>query len=123
MPYTLSYENASGCIVVTVTGKLDLPLLQSLASDVSEIMQKREHICILNDLRQATPAEGALDIYQMPDLVKKSGVHHSCKRAIVVGDKTSEFYFLETMFINRGHQVKMFANMDDAKNWLFKKGR
>jgi hypothetical protein len=107
--------------MVTITGNLDLPLLQSLAADASEIMQKHERICILSDLRQATPAEGTLDIYQMPDLVKKSGVHHSCKRALVVGDKTSEFYFLETMFINRGHQVKMFAKMDDAKDWLFKK--
>ena len=57
----------------------------------------------------------------MPATATKAGVARDMKRALVVGNKSKEFFFLETMFINRGHIVKMFENINDAKAWLFEK--
>lgn len=119
MPYTINYDKENETIMIAVHGELDLPLLKRLASDI--VKQLTEHDCkrILNDLRNAKPTSKKIDIYQMPEEAEKAGIGHSCKRALVVGDKAPDFYFLETVFVNRGYDVKMFANPDEALDWLF----
>ena len=121
MPYTVNYNQEKGFIIAGVQGELNLPLLQSMASDVSKIVNKMGCRFILNDLREAKPAKNILDIYNMPKVAKKAGVTPSCKRALIVGERASEFYFLETVFVNQGHLVRMFTNIDDAEEWLFGK--
>ena len=118
MPYTVNYEVEACCITVAVHGELDLPLLRSIASDIAKIGKAEGCIHILNDLREANLTKGTIDVYNMPDIAKKFGIGQKCKRALVVGDKASDFYFLETVFLNRGYQVKMFADIDDARAWL-----
>lgn len=119
MPYTINYDQTTDCILVIATGELDSPLIQNIACGVLDAIKKYECTRILNDLRDARLTRDTLDIYQMPEIAMEVGVSHGCKRALVVGDNSSEFRFLETMFINRGHNVKMFAGIDDARDWLF----
>ncbi|MBL6965391.1 MAG: hypothetical protein ISR60_02440 [Anaerolineales bacterium] len=118
MPYTTDYDQEADIIRVVVSGELDLPLLQNMAKSVAKTMQETGCKRVLNDLRNATAAQLALDIYNMPAVARDSGIQAQIRRALVVGDKTSEFYFLETMFINRGHIVKIFTNVRAAITWL-----
>ena len=104
--------------MVAVHGELDIRLLRSMASDVAEAVKKFGCKRILNELRDAE-ATRTIETYNMPDTAKKAGVTELYKRALVVGDKAPDFIFLETVFVNRGHQVKMFTNIDDARDWLF----
>lgn len=106
--------------MVTVDGELNLPLLKDIAFDVSKIINETDCKFILNDLRKATPAKETLDIYNMPETAKKAGISPTIKRALIVGDRNKDFYFLETVFVNQGNFVKMFATMDDAEAWLLK---
>ena len=117
MPYTIRYEKEQDYLMVSVQGELDLRLLQNMASDVAKTLQDVGCRRILNDLREARPTR-TVEIYNMPDIAKKAGVIEGVKRALVVGEKASDFYFLETVFVNRGHQVKMFADIEEAKEWL-----
>lgn len=119
MSYTINYDKATDCILLVVTGELEISLIQKIAFDVSVTIKKHECSRVLNDLRNAKLTRDTLDIYQMPDKAMEAGVSHGCKRALVVGDRSSEFRFLETMFVNRGHNVKMFTGIDDARDWLF----
>ncbi len=119
MPYTIRFDKEKNCIRVRVTGELNLELLKNLAKDVSKHVNRTEGCYILNDLREAVISEGILNIYQMPCYAKELGVQPTCKRALVVGDKSSDFYFLETVFINQGHIVKMFRTIEEAEAWLF----
>lgn len=119
MPYTINYDQATDCILVIATGELDSSLLQNIAFGVLDTIKKHECSRVLSDLRDAKLTRDTLDIYQMPDKAMEAGVSHGCKRALVVGDRSSEFRFLETMFVNRGHNVKMFTGIDDARDWLF----
>lgn len=104
--------------MVAVTGQLDLPLLQQIAKDVAQLIQETGVRRVLNDLRDAQPTPKTIDVYNMPQTAQKAGVSQYTKRAIVVGDKSEDFRFLETVFINQGHQVRMFAKLEDAKQWL-----
>jgi hypothetical protein len=119
MPHTTYYDQKMKCIVVTVQGVLDLSLLQRIASDVAQIIAREGCKYILNDLRKAKATKKTMEIYNMPNTAKKAGVTHGCKRALVVAEETTDFHFLETVFINQGHHVKIFNDIESAKAWLF----
>jgi len=119
MPFTVHYDQENNCIKVSVKGELNLVVLQKMAAAVSEVVRKVGCKYILNDLRRASVPENAFYIYGMPETARKSGITPKCKRALLVGDRASNFYFLETVFLNSGHQVKMFETEEAAYKWLF----
>ena len=119
MPYEIYYDSIKECIMVSVQGELDLALLESMASSVVEIVREVGCKRILNDLRKSWVTEATIDIYNMPETAKQAGVFQACKRALVIGEKTKDFRFLETVFVNQGHQVRMFTGMAEAEEWLF----
>jgi hypothetical protein len=118
MQYTVNYDEELDYIFVRIQGELSLVTLQDIAMDVAKLVQKTNCHRILNDLRQATPVTGAVEIYNMPGTARQAGVVQWCRRALVVGDKIGKFRFLETVFINQGHIVKVFTDFDEAQNWL-----
>lgn len=119
MPFTADYNKDKNCIMVEVCGELNPPLLHDLASSVSTIIAETGCRLIQNDLRKAHLPNGTLDIYNMPKIAQKAGVIPAIKRALIVGNREEEFYFLETVFINQGNNVKMFRSEDEAALWLF----
>ena len=119
MPYTIHYERERDYIAVTVEGDFELESLKDLAEHVAKVIEKHGCNRILNDMRHAKLVKGTLDIYNMPKTARASGINTYCKRALVVSEQSSDFHFLETVFINQGHRVKMFTDIEDAKSWLF----
>jgi len=121
MPYKINYEKESGYISVTVQGDFALSNLKDLAADVAKSIEQYGCNHILNDMRQAKLTKGTIDIYNMPKFASSSGIDTYCKRALVVGEQSSDFRFLETVFINQGHNVKMFTDIEEAMRWLLNK--
>ncbi len=121
MPYTVDYDEEAACIIVTVQGVFDLSLFRDMVRDVVTLAEETGCRHILNDLRAARPTEKLSEIHTMPEVAKQHGVIQRYKRALVIGDKTSNFGFLETVFANRGHLVKTFTDVDDAMEWLCSK--
>jgi len=117
MPFTIKYDKEIDCIFIKVDGQFDLSLLKMLASEVAKVIEKHGCRCIFNDLRNATLGD-ILDIYHMPNTARETGIENMCKRALIVNEIPSEFDFLETVFVNRGHQVRMFTDADIANQWL-----
>jgi len=118
MAYTVKFHEEPGYIQVNVEGELNLQTLKGMATDVAKLAQEQKCFSILNDLRNANPAKGALDIFSMPKTAKKAGVDITFRRALVVGNKADDFRFLETVFVNQGHQVMMFPDIAQALVWL-----
>ena len=118
MPYTVQYTKECECILVVITDELDLSLLQSMAAEVAKLVKETGSRCILNDVRRAQPTAKTIDIYNMPQAAKKAGVEQAFKRALVVGTRAKEFSFLETVFVNQGHIVRMIKTIEEAKKWL-----
>jgi hypothetical protein len=118
MPFTIEYSQEADIIMVVVDGELSLSLLQELAGEVTKTVKKVGCRRILNDLRKAKPTKSTIDIYDMPGTARKSGVGLACKRALLVVEETDDFHFLETVFINQGHQVRMFTDLGAAESWL-----
>ncbi len=120
--YSIDYDEQNQCLLVTVKGEFSLSILQKLAGDIVKAAQEKKCRKVLNNLTEAKIAGSALEVYKMPQHAQKIGVKSGFKRALVVGDREEEFYFLETVFKNQGHLVKMFADFEDAKSWLLTNG-
>lgn len=117
MPYKIRYDEELGYITVTVDGQLDSSILETISSEIAKVVEKYSCRRIFNDLRHAR-LKSVVDTYYMPNAMERSGIALSCKRAFVVREFTSDFIFLETVFVNQGHQVKMFDHIDKAQQWL-----
>jgi hypothetical protein len=72
-------------------------------------------------MRHARLTKETLDIYHMPKSAKQAGIVPGFKRALVVSELSSDFHFLETVFVNQGHIVKLFTDIDAARGWLLNK--
>lgn len=118
MPYKVGYNKELNYIEAKIEGAFSLSILKELAADVAKIIEKYGCERILNDMRLAKLAQGVFDIYDMPKVARNAGVEINCKRALVVRDQSSGFDFLETVFINQGHRVKLFTDIEEAKSWL-----
>jgi hypothetical protein len=118
MPFTVEYDEERQFVVAVCSGKLDLSIVQTVASEVSRIAARTGCRLILNDLRSAQLTRDAFDVYRIPRVLQEVGIAPTVKRALVVGDRQEEFRFLETVFLNYGNEVRLFTDTPDAEAWL-----
>jgi len=121
MPYKINYNREHGYIAVTVEGEFALSNLEELAADITRLTKRYSCNRILNDMRHASLTKDTLDIYHMPKKAKQAGIVPGLKRALIVSELSSDFHFLETVFVNQGHIVKLFTDIDAARSWLLNK--
>ncbi len=118
MKYELSYDKEHDLIVGRVEGDIDPVLVKKMASEFADIIETSGCHKLLNDLRDAKITPSTLDIYNMPRIISKQGVHLACKRALVVPEASDDFRFLETVSVNVGQQVRIFTDPEAAIEWL-----
>ena len=118
MSFCVKYDKNTDYIQVTVNGNFNLSILPLLAAEVRLLIDQESCIHILTDFRDAQLIDSLTNTYKMPDSALNSGICRNIKRALVVKEIEQNFRFLETVFVNRGNVVKLFDNMDEARNWL-----
>ncbi|MCK5787037.1 MAG: hypothetical protein KAH54_10845 [Candidatus Sabulitectum sp.] len=119
MAFTVKYDEERDCVCVSVKGAFNLVAMRSLSTEVGTHLEENQCNCILNDMRNASLIDTITNTWFMPGMALRSGIHRRIKRALVVSDISQEFLFLETVFLNSGNIVKLFLDIDDARNWLF----
>ena len=121
MKHTTEFDTESGICTVFVTGILKRPddsiKLQRFAR---EFGSKNNCNLFLFDLRKAEINGSLLDTYTaatVPEDVDKSQVKQ--KIALVYNDKiTEEEKFLENVAVNRGYNLRVFNQLEEAMKWL-----
>ena len=121
MSYKINYDKEKGYIAVTTEGDFALSTLKELAADIAGFVERYNCNRILNDMRRARLTEGTFNIYNMPKIASRAGIEPRFKRAMVVNELSSDYHFLETVFVNQGHIVKIFTDIDAALRWLLNK--
>jgi len=119
MSFSVEYREETECIYVSVEGELNLALFKEISAEVGLCINKHKCSKILNDLRKAILTDSAGDIYYMPKQALDAGIVRSIRRALLVGGGFSEYRFMETVFVNQGNVVRLFNDIDEAKEWLF----
>ena len=121
MSYKINYNKDHGYIAVTIEGELTLSTFKELTAEVIGFVERYKCNHILNDLRHARLTGKTFEIYNMPKSARQAGVGSYLKRAFVVSELSLDIHFLETVFLNQGHIVKMFTDINAALNWLLNK--
>jgi len=69
-------------------------------------------------MRSATINISVAGLFYSPKAMDESGVSRTIKRALLVPAAFEESEFLETVTRNRGHNLKVFRDIEEAKRWL-----
>jgi len=125
---SVAYDEADDFIRVVIRGSVDLPLIESLRSQAMQLVLAHNCVRVLADLRAADSAISTVEIFDQPqrtadDLANIGLTTTQFWRAFVIEEESEDIRFFETVATNRGHSVKVFRNLDDAKDWLMKCGR
>ncbi len=119
MSYTLRYDSDIHCMFLRVKGKVTIELIGEIAPEVGRMSTETGCFRLLNDMSETTIDIATLELFDSPKIMDDSHVSRAIKRALVVPPTFKEPRFLENVSRNRGHNLKVFKNIEEAKKWLF----
>ncbi len=123
MPFSIKYNADADLCELVVTGVYDEALTKETRSAALKIILEHDCYRILIDCREATLDSSLISLFYAPEEIKEKlsteGIPaYKIKRAFVIRESVQNFSFYETVSVNRGLQVKIFFDMDEAINWL-----
>jgi hypothetical protein len=122
--FSVTFDEEAGFIHAVYDGKLDMPGIRSLLGAVGLAVKEHDCYLVLSDYSRATLAISIADFYEMPKLIlqrgKEMGVSAGkVKRALVIPAVAYEnFRFFETVSLNNSQTVRIFTEVDQAREWL-----
>lgn len=120
MESSVLYDPDSHTILVMLVGAIDEVTMNETAAKARRVAE--EHACfnVLADLRQARSAVSTVAIFgrakESQQLYGRKT--QDSKRALVVAENSEDAIFYETVSQNRGQNVRLFHDIDEAKRWL-----
>lgn len=118
MAYQVTYIPEDDIVQVTVDGEFNFEAVLNLSSNlVRELAENGSHR-VLNDQRKARLKLSTLEIFKLPRVAKAFGLANNTKVAIVFHENKKDYRFIESAALNHGYFVKIFSDIDEAKNWL-----
>jgi len=125
MEYTTEYKEMDDIYLVQVTGRVKRPddsvALQQFARQIEE---ESGHHRFLFDMRQAQIVAGTYSTFEtgtVPNDASRKQLQEIV--ALVYAGDLEDHKFMETVAVNRGYQLKVFDDMDEATEWLISKKR
>jgi len=118
---SVHYDEECDCLIGSFVGTLDQETLKEYAKEVAKTASKHDFRHFLNDLREAEVDFSSIEIINIPGIFHAAGLDISRRRAIIVPNNLEDYRFFETVANNRGFNVKLFTDLNEAMNWLKKK--
>lgn len=123
MPFSISYNADLAICEIVVNGIYNDHLDVEIRSAAQEIILKHDCYRLIIDCRAAELQTSTLSLLSSPDEIKEilSTMEipaFRLKRAFVVSRDLDDYSFIETVSVNRGLQVRIFQDMDEAVIWL-----
>ncbi|HMM74736.1 MAG TPA: hypothetical protein PJ986_03430 [Gammaproteobacteria bacterium] len=121
MTWHLRREPADGWIVLDFEGELSRQDCVRATRETLARLDPGRAEGVLVDARQASCALGVGDIYTVPAMWEHASVHRGSALAMVVDDATAQardLEFFENTCRNRGWNVRVFGDYDEALAWL-----
>ena len=105
-------------LVVTVSGRYSLSDNTELIEDcIAEIVEKKCVRCLF-DWREADLSVGVVTAMNRSELYESLGLARTVKVAGVFREVDRDIHFAETVFLNRGWQMRAFTSEEEAMAWL-----
>lgn len=123
MPYSAVYNPNLRIVEITYWGKITIDELVQTTWDVARMLAETKSSLVLSDFRGTILEMPITEIYLIPDKISEiitatGGKIYNVRRAIVHDGFEEAYRFFETTSVNRGHRVRKFHNIEDARKWL-----
>lgn len=119
MPYTLTYDPKADYINASITGEFDPSLVREFLKAMADLAKEKNCTRVLTDLRVAKPQLSVLEIDDLPGFAAKTGLDFTVRRALVIADDFDDYSFYRASSAIRGQNVRIFKDINAAKEWLY----
>ena len=121
MPYEIRYNDEIDCVIAKLTGELNADILTEYRKKIAKVMVECDCKRLLNDMREVEWTGSFMDIYKAAKMPEEVGFQRPWKRATLMEEVFEDLAFFETASVNQGYAVKVFADWDEAIDWLCEK--
>lgn len=118
MSHELYYDSDIDCVILRVQGEVTMGSIRKIAPQAGSMCAEKGCNRLLNDMSEATINISVVNLFDSPGTMDESGVSRTIKRALVVPPDFKEFRFLENVTRNRGHNLMVFKDIEEARKWL-----
>jgi hypothetical protein len=117
--HSVEYDSATGCLHIRISGRLDIVGARAAFQDIFARAHEHGCRCMLTDLRGTEIGLDKVDLFDIATHFSKHAGPGLSRRAIVADAAPDLTRFYETANANRGQHVRVFRDLDSARNWLF----
>ena len=118
MSHELHYDDMSDCLILRFEGTVTMERIRKVAPQVARVCAETGCYRLLNDMRATTINISVTELFTNPKAMDESGISRTIKRALVVPSAFDMHKFLETITRKSGHNLKVFKDIETAKQWL-----
>lgn len=121
MTWHVDYLADEQAIVVEFSGAVSMEDLKATCIQCIAVAREHATYAILADAREMRLTAQTTELYHLPDTVEEQGLTRHYRVAMVISDDSNQkesFTFFETVFVNRGFQMRLFSERCAALEWL-----
>lgn len=121
MPYQIRYVEKYDLVETLYMGSMSIDEVQTAAMDTLRTAQAHQTLRLLGDCLQLEGGASLFDIYELASLFEAVPQARFFKEAIILPTlpkPLEEMQFYETTTRNRGFNVRVFTDRDEAIAWL-----
>ncbi len=127
MSHTVIYNSELHIIESKLQGDMTIGEVEEIVTEIAKIAKEKDCRLIFMDFRNVLKKLSMVEMYRLPDRLKNIFAAFDInilayKRANVVAKDLDDYIFHENVMVNRGHNEKVFTDIDQAKEWLMETG-
>lgn len=122
MSFKIENDVNESLIIANVQGETNIKDLTSMVNEIIILAKQVGCFHILTILSEAELEVSTVEYYDLPKAVtkiKNNGLHASKYKRAFVGRRDQKLlHFYETVSVNAGFHIKLFYDIEEAKEWL-----
>lgn len=118
--WKIEHRAEENILWVKSKGQMDVPSANDMVKAVADAAVEYQCFNHIIDHRETTFLFSLSDYYDRPTINEKLGVSRKFKTAMVFPKLTEDTKFMETVFRNRGYNLRHFTDIEKAKEWVKK---
>ena len=118
--WTIEYLSNENIVSIKSKGQMDVNSANAMVKEIAEAAVKHQCNFHLIDHSESTFLFNLSDFYERPSINEGLGISRKFRTAMVFSQFTEDTRFMETVFSNRGYNLRHFTDIDEARAWLKK---
>lgn len=123
MTHSITYNTKDKIIETIIQGELFENEAEEIIAGIVQLAVEKSCFLCFTDYREANLQLSTIQLHKIPERISEAAyalnIHPAkFKRAVVVKKSKDGYRFFETVTLNSGQNIKMFDNVEKAKEWL-----